>query len=72
MDEGTKRSRSAREKQARDRPTERALDEVPPFKDGITGGGLGKAPAVPARFAETANYLHVPSPVSEIVSAGVF
>ena len=42
------------------RATDRALDEVPPFKDRIIGGlekrGLGNAP-VPERFAERANYL---------------
>lgn len=61
MDEGTERSRFAKKKQARgSRPTGRALDEVPPFKDRIIGGlekpGLGNAP-VPERFAERANYL---------------
>jgi len=40
--------------------TDRALDEVPPFKDRIIGDlekrGLGNAP-IPERFAERANYL---------------
>lgn len=48
------------EKAKGSRATDRALDEVPPFKDRIIGGlekrGLGNAP-IPERFAERANYL---------------
>lgn len=49
-----------KEKAKGSQATDRALDEVPPFKDRIIGDlekrGLGNAP-IPERFAERANYL---------------
>jgi len=57
MSKRTKRSRFVKKKRG---GADRALDEVPPFKDKIIRGlekrGLGNAP-VPERFAERASYL---------------
>lgn len=58
--EGPRGHASRGKSEGQRRATGGALDEVPPFKDGIIGGlekrGLGNAP-IPERFAERANYL---------------